>query len=334
MRVFVAGGTGVIGSRLIPQLLAAGHEVTATTRTPAKAKELRALGAVPVLADGLDNTAISVAVGAAKPDVVVHQMTALAGKPNLRHFDRWFAKTNELRRKGTDILLAAARQAGVRRFIAQSYTGWNNPRRGGAVTKESDGLDLEPLREQRQTISAIRHVESIVPESAPEGIVLRYGNLYGPGASDSLVELIRKRRLPLIGEGSGVWSWIHLDDAAAATVAALEHGSPGIYNVVDDEPAPVSEWLPYLAETIAAKPPLRIPVWLARPLAGAVAVRWMTEGRGASNAKAKRELGWQPRWGSWREGFRKALTDAAPGPDGAGSAAPAKAEARAERPAR
>jgi nucleoside-diphosphate-sugar epimerase len=314
MRVFVAGATGAIGRRLIPQLVAAGHEVTATTRTPAKSDELRALGARPVVADGLDGVATIKAVADAHPDAIIHQMTALAGKPDLRRFDRWFATTNELRTKGTDILLAAARDAGVRRFIAQSYTGWNNPRVGGPVKSESDGLDPNPLKWQRESLAAIRYVERTVPDTAPEGIVLRYGNLYGPGASDSLVELIRKRRFPVVGDGAGVWSWIHLDDAAAAAVAALERGAPGIYNIADDDPAPTSQWLPYLADAVGAKPPMRVPKWLARTMAGSVAVQWMTEGRGASNQKAKRELGWEPRWPSWRQGFREGLTDTASDP--------------------
>jgi nucleoside-diphosphate-sugar epimerase len=231
-------------------------------------------------------------------------MTALAGKANLRRFDRWFATTNELRTKGTDILLAAARSAGVQRFVAQSYTGWTNPTAGGPVKSEDAGFDPDPPKMQRQSLAAIRHVEETVPAAARLGIVLRYGNFYGPGESDSLVEPIRKRRLPVIADGAGVWSWIHLDDAAGATVAALERGEPGVYNVTDDEPAPVSEWLPYLAEAVGAKQPMRVPVWLARIMAGSVPVRWMTEGRGSSNEKAKRELGWQPGWPTWREGFK------------------------------
>jgi nucleoside-diphosphate-sugar epimerase len=252
------------------------------------------------------------AVVAAAPHAIVHQMTALAAKPDLRRFDRWFATTNELRTAGTDILLAAARAAGVPRFVAQSYAGWNNPRIAGPVTTEADGLDTEPLRWQRESIAAIRHVDEAVPAQAPEGIVLRYGSFYGPGASDALVDLVRRRRFPLVGDGAGVWSWIHLDDAAAATVAALDRAAPGLYNVADDDPAPVSEWLPYLADVVGAKPPMRVPTWLARPMAGAVPVRWMTEGRGASNEKAKRELGWQPRWASWRDGFREGLDEPAP----------------------
>lgn len=322
MRVFVAGATGAIGKRLVPQLVAAGHEVTASTRTPARSEQLRALGAEPVVADGLDASAMTEAVATAKPDAIVHQMTALAGKADLRRFDRWFATTNELRTTGTDVLLSAAQETGVRRFIAQSYTGWTNPRNGGPVKAESDGLDPDPLKEQQQSLAAIRHVEEVVPAGAPEGIVLRYGNLYGPGASEALVELVRKRRFPLIGDSAGVWSWIHVDDAASAAVAALERGASGLYNVADDEPAPVSEWLPYLAEAVDAKPPMRFPAWLARLAAGAVPVRWMTEGRGASNEKAKRELDWQPRWASWREGFREGLEDPAAGSTGSGSPAP------------
>jgi nucleoside-diphosphate-sugar epimerase len=307
MHVFVAGGTGVVGRPLIPKLLAAGHEVTVTTRSPAKAAELRTLGAEGVVADGLDGSAMTKAVEEAEPDAIVHQMTALAGKPDMRRFDRWFAVTNELRTTGTDILLAAARKLGVKHLVAQSYTGWTNPTGGEPVKSERDGFDPDPPKMQRQTLAAIRYIEEVVPTAAPRGIVLRYGNLYGPGASDSLVELIRKRRMPMIGDGAGVWSWTHVEDAAGATVAALERGDSGVYNITDDEPAPVAEWLPYLAEAVGAKPPMRVPVWLARVMAGSVAVRWMTEGRGSSNDEAKRALGWQPAWGSWRDGFRRSL---------------------------
>jgi nucleoside-diphosphate-sugar epimerase len=310
MRVFVAGATGAVGKALVPRLVAAGHEVVATSRSSAKAPRLRDLGAEPVVADGLDAAAMTRAVGDARPDAIVHQMTALAGKADLRRFDRWFATTNQLRTEGTDILLAAARDAGVARFVAQAYTGWTNPASGGAVKTEDDPLDPDPLPMQRESLAAIRYLEETVPAAEPEGIVLRYGNFYGPGASDALVELIRKRRFPVIGDGGGVWSWIHIDDAAAAVVAALERGAPGVYNITDDEPARVSEWLPYLAEAVGAKPPMRVPEWLARPMAGRVAVRWMTEGRGSSNERAKRELGWQPSWGSWREGFRDGLGEA------------------------
>ena len=307
MHVFVAGATGAVGRPLIPRLIVAGHKVTATTRNRAKAGELRALGADSVVADGLDSAAITKAVAEAEPDAIVHQMTALAGKPNLRRFDRWFATTNELRTKGTDILLAAARNAGVDRFVAQSYTGWTNPTTGGPVKSEGDGFDPDPPKMQRQSLAAIRYLEETVPAALPHGVVLRYGNFYGPGASDSLIELIRKRQFPIIADGAGVWSWTHIEDAASATVTALEHDANGVYNITDDEPARVSEWLPYLADAVGAKRPLRVPVWLARIIAGSVVVRWTTRGRGSSNEKAKRELDWRPTWRTWRDGFRRGL---------------------------
>lgn len=307
MKVFVAGAAGAIGKRLVPKLVERGHEVAATSRQPGKLDELRALGARPVVMDGLDPAAISEAVGQAEPDAIVHQMTALSGTADLRRFDRWFATTNALRTKGTEYLLEAARAAGVKRFIAQSYTGWSNERTGGPVKSEADPLDPEPAKAQRNTLAAIRFLDRVVPEAPLVGIVLRYGNFYGPGASEDLVELVRKRRFPIIGGGAGVWSWIHIDDAAGATAAALERGDSGAYNVVDDEPAPVSDWLPHLAEAVGAKPPMRVPKWLGRLAAGEVAVRWMTEGRGSSNEKAKRELDWEPAWPSWRDGFERAL---------------------------
>jgi nucleoside-diphosphate-sugar epimerase len=312
MRVFVAGAAGAIGRRLIPQLRQRGHAITATTRNPDKLDELQGLGAEAVIMDGLDATAVGEAVTRAEPDAIVHQMTALAGAPDLRRFDRWFATTNELRTRGTDHLLSAARAAEVPRFVAQSYTGWTNPSTGGPVKSETDPLDPHPLKMQTESLAAIRYLEETVTAAPLEGIALRYGNFYGPGASDALVELIRKRRFPLVGDGAGVWSWIHLDDAAAATVAALERGTRGLYNIVDDDPAPASAWLPYLAEAVGAKPPMSVPAWLARPMAGSVAVRWMTEARGSSNAKAERELDWRPAWSSWRDGFRQALEDPAP----------------------
>ncbi|MBO0872410.1 MAG: NAD(P)-dependent oxidoreductase [Pseudonocardia sp.] len=321
MRVFVAGATGAVGRWLVPRLVAGGHEVTATTRSPGKADGLRALGAVPVVMDGLDAAAVGQAVAEAEPDAVVHQMTALAGTPNLRRFDSWFATTNELRTAGTQHLLAAAQAGGVRRFVAQSYTGWNIARAGdggsptgvGRAATEDEPLDPHPAAAQRGSLAAIVALERAVLDAPLEGIVLRYGNFYGPGASESQVELVRARKLPIIGSGAGVWSWIHLDDAASATVAALERGAPGVYHVVDDEPAPVAQWLPHLARVVGAKPPLRVPVWLGRLAAGEVAVRWMTEGRGASNGKARRELGWRPGWASWRDGFRDGLTGAPAG---------------------
>jgi nucleoside-diphosphate-sugar epimerase len=309
MRVFVAGASGAVGRRLVPLLVAQGHEVVATTRSPEKADILRALGADPMLLDGLDAVAVGEAVARAEPEAVVHQMTALAGMRSLRRFDREFAVTNALRTAGTDHLLAAAAAAGARRFVAQSYTGWANIRSGGPVKTEDDPLDPDPPSAQTETLAGIRYLERVVQAAPLEGIALRYGNLYGPGASEPLVELVRARRFPIVGDGTGIWPWLHVDDAASATAAALTRGDPGVYNVVDDEPAPVAEWLPYLAEAIGAKPPRHVPVWLGRLAAGDVGVSMMTRVRGSSNAKAKRELGWEPRWKSWRDGFRHALVD-------------------------
>jgi nucleoside-diphosphate-sugar epimerase len=305
MRVFVAGGTGAVGRRLVPQLVARGHEVTATTRSAGKVDELQGLGAHAVVVDGLDGAAVGQAVAQAQPDAIVHQMTAIAAESDLRHFDRWFATTNQLRTAGTRHLLAAAQASGVERVVVQSYTG-------GPVKTEDDPLDPEPAKAQRESMAAIASLERAVTEAPLTGIVLRYGNFYGPGASESMIEIIRARKMPIVGTGSGVWSFIHLDDAAAATVAAVERGPAGIYNIVDDEPAPVAQWLPHLAEAVGGKPPMRLPVWLARALAGEVVVRWMTEGRGSSNEKAKRELDWKPAWSSWRDGFRHGLVDGAP----------------------
>jgi 2-alkyl-3-oxoalkanoate reductase len=312
MRVFLAGGTGAIGRRLVPQLVAHGHEVTATTRDPRKMELLTRLGATPVVVNGLDAAGIGAAVARADPEAVIHQMTSISGAPDLKHFDRWFAQTNRLRTEGTEHLLAAAKAAGVRRFIAQGFTGWTNARTGGPVKTEADQLDPEPPKAMRQTMAAIRFLEEVVPAAPMEGIVLRYGSLYGPGASELMVEVVRKRKMPVIGNGGGVWSWTHVDDATAATVAALERGARGVYNVVDDEPAPVALWLPYLAEVIGAKAPMHVPVWLVRLVVGDTGVEWMTHGRGASNTKAKRELEWRPTWSSWRDGFRHGLTDPAP----------------------
>jgi len=310
MRVFLAGATGAVGRRLVPQLVAAGHDVTATTTSTAKVDLLRGLGATPVVVDGLDAVAVGEAVARAQPDAIVHQMTALSGGTDLRRFDRAFATTNELRTKGTENLLDAARAAGVERFVAQSYAGWPSAPTGGALVTEAEPLDPEPAPGQRETHAAIRFLERAVTEAPLTGVVLRYGSFYGPGATDPMIDLLRKRRVPMVGDGAGVWSWIHLDDAASATVAVLDRDARGIYNVVDDEPAPVAEWLPALAAAVGAKPPRRIPVWLARLAAGDVVVRMMTETRGVSNAKARAELDWVPRWRSWREGFRHGLTDA------------------------
>ena len=305
MRVFVAGGTGVMGRRLVPQLVARGHQVTATTTSAAKLDLLAQLGADGVVMDGLDAVSVGEAVAAAEPDAIVHQMTAIAGKPDMKHIDRWFATTNRLRTEGTDHLLAAAEAAGVSHFVAQSYASWNGIRKGGWVKTEEDPLDPGTGTMMHAGAEAIRHVEDVVLSA--DGAVLRYGGFYGPGATDDQVELVRKRQFPLVGGGTGYSSWVHLDDAASATVLAVEQKARGVFNIVDDEPAPASEWLPYLAACAGAKRPMRVPKWLARLLAGDVAVTMMTEGRGFSNAKAKRELGWQLRYPSWRQGFREGL---------------------------
>jgi nucleoside-diphosphate-sugar epimerase len=304
MRVFVTGATGALGRHLVPALVGAGHEVTATTRTPGKAGWLREVGAEPVVVDGLDREAVIAAVRAAAPEVIVHEMTALAGMRSFRNPDKLFAATNELRTRGTGNLLAAAAEAGTRRVIAQSYAGAGPDKRPGPVKTEDDPLEWRPIRSAVQGPAAITYVDKTVPLEAPEGIVLRYGTFYGPGASDVLLDAVRKRQVPVIGGGTGVWSFIEITDAAAATIAAVGHGAPGIYNVVDDDPAPVAEWLPYLAQVAGAKPPLRVPAWLGRRLAGEFVVAQMTTSRGSSNQKARKELGWVPRYPSWREGFR------------------------------
>jgi nucleoside-diphosphate-sugar epimerase len=307
MRVFVAGGTGVIGRRLVPQLVARGHQVTATTTGPGKLGSLEQLGADAVVMDGLDAVSVGEAVAAARPDAIVHQMTAIrvAGKPDMKHIDRWFATTNRLRTEGTDHLLAAAEATGVSHFVAQSYASWNGIRKGGWVKTEEDPLDPEEGTMMHAGAEAIRHVEDVVLRA--DGAVLRYGGFYGPGATDDQVELVRKRQFPLVGGSTGYSSWVHLDDAASATVLAVEQKARGVFNIVDDEPAPASEWLPYLAERAGAKRPMRVPKWLARMRAGDRAVTMMTEGRGFSNAKARRELGWELRYPSWRQGFREGL---------------------------
>jgi nucleoside-diphosphate-sugar epimerase len=308
MRILVAGATGAVGLKLVPQLIAAGHTVVGTTRTAAKAENIKRMGAESAIADGLDAAAIRGVVIAAKPDVVIDQMTDLAAVTDLRHFDRAFATTNRLRTEGTDFLLAAAREAGVKRFIAQSFCGWTYGRSGGPVKTEADALDTDPPEELRRTLEALEHLEGTVTGSAdPEGIVLRYGSFYGPDTgmlSRAMIDQLHRRRVPLIGGGGGRWSFIHVDDAASATVAAIERGKPGnIYNIVDDEPAEVSEWLPALAALVGARPPIRVPAWLGGLFAGAHLVSMMTEVRAGSNAKAKQELGWRPAHPSWRLGF-------------------------------
>jgi nucleoside-diphosphate-sugar epimerase len=323
MRIFVAGATGALGRRLVPMLVEGGHQVVGMTRSPAKTGGLRAAGAEAVVADALDRDAVLAAVHQARPEVVVHQLTALAGFADFRKFDEEFALTNRLRTEGTDHLVAAARAAGARRLVAQSYAGWPFARVGGPVKTEDDPLDPDPPAELRRSLDAIRRLEStVLGTDGLEGMVLRYGGFYGPGtssgASGLMIEEVRRRRLPLVGAGTGVWSFVHIDDAATATVAAVERGAPGIYQIVDDDPAPVSAWLPALAEAIGARPPRHVPVWVARLIAGEHTVALMTEIRGASNAKAKRELGWTPAWPSWRQGFRDGL-GLAPGA-GAGAA--------------
>jgi nucleoside-diphosphate-sugar epimerase len=309
MRVFVAGGSGVLGRRLVPLLVARGHQVTASTTSAAKVGSLEQLGAEAVVMDGLDAVSVGEAVAAARPDAIMHQMTAIsvthAGKPDMKHMDRWFAGTNRLRTEGTDHLLAAAEATGVTNFVAQSYGAWNGIRAGGWVKTERDPVDPMTGTAAEPGMKAIGHVEDAVVKAG--GAVLRYGWFYGPGATDDLVEPVRKRQFPVVGSGAGHCSWVHLDDAASATVLAVEQRAKGVFNIVDDEPAPAGEWLPYLAECAGAKRPMRVPVWLARPLAGDVAVTMMTEGRGFSNARAKRELGWEPRYPSWRQGFKDEL---------------------------
>jgi nucleoside-diphosphate-sugar epimerase len=309
MRVFIAGASGAIGTRLVPQLVDRGHEVIGSSRSPEKAEHIRSLGAEPVALDLLDRAAVRRVVLDAAPDAIVHQATALADLNFSRNFDRTFAETNGLRTEGTDALLAAASEAGVDRFVAQSFASYRTAREGGWVKTEDDPLDPAPPAKARESNAAMRHVEEAVTKAG--GIALRYGIFYG-AANDGLVEPVRKRQYPIIGDGAGVASWIHLDDAAAATVLAVEHDGPGIFNIVDDEPAPVREWLPALADALGAGPPRRFPRWLARLFAGEVAVVMGTEARGASNAKAKRELGWQPRHPSWREGFVAAYRSTAP----------------------
>jgi nucleoside-diphosphate-sugar epimerase len=311
MRVFVAGAGGAIGRPLGAQLVEHGHEVVATTRKREKLDALRALGAKAVEMDGLDAGSVGEAVARAEPDVIVHQMTSLAGANDLKHFDDTFAVTNKLRTRGTEHLLTAADAVGVRRFVAQGYTGWPYPRDGGPVKTEDDPFDPDPpAPAMRRTLDALIRQEELVRSAPLDGVVLRYGSFYGPGASDELVEMVRRRKVPLVGDGAGVWSWIPVDDAAAATVAAAEGSATGVFNVCDDEPAPVAEWLPYLAEALGAKPPRRVSVWLARLVAGETVVAMMTQIRGASNEKAKRELGWRPYWSSWRQGFRDGLRGA------------------------
>jgi len=319
MKVFVAGATGALGRALVPQLVARGHELVGMTRSASKQDLVRSLGARPVVVDALDPDAVAEAVASAEPEVVVHQLTALSGRMSareMRHPERSFAftMTNRLRTEATDHLLAAGRAVGARRFVAQSFGAFRWARTGGPVQTEADPLDPDPPAALRPGLAGILHLEQAVTTIEwGEGLVLRYGGFYGPGTAISLAAdaqmaaPIRKRRFPIVGDGGGVWSHVHIEDAAAATAIAVERGRPGIYNVVDDEPAPVREWLPELARALDAKPPRRVPRWLGRLLAGEMATVMMTDVRGASNAKAKRELGWKPRYASWRQGFAQGL---------------------------
>jgi nucleoside-diphosphate-sugar epimerase len=301
MRVFVAGASGAIGRRLVPQLIDAGHEVVGAYNSPSSAELVRRLGATPVELDLLDAGAVRKAVLASEPEAVIHQVTALANVKFSRNMDKVTAKTSELRTEGTDALLAAAREAGVRRFVAQSVAAFSRyAREGGPVKTEDDPLDPSPPAAFRKSAVAMAYLEKAVTDFG--GIALRYGAFYG-AANDGTIEPVRTRQFPIVGDGDGVWSWIHLDDAASATVRALEHEGPAIFNVVDDDPAPVREWLPVLADALGAKPPRHVPTWLARLLAGQAVTVMSTEARGASNVKAKRELGWVPRFPTWRTGF-------------------------------
>lgn len=312
MRVFVAGATGAIGKVLVPLLLEHGHEVVALARTPEKARQAEGLGAKAAIADALDRDALSAAIRSAQPEVIVHQLTAIAPGTNFKRLDRDFVLTNRLRTEATDTMLAAGRLAGARRFVAQSFCGWPFAREGGPVKTEDDPLDPSPPASFAKTLAAIRRLEDAVRGAdGLEALALRYGFFYGPGTNiakdGAVVGLVRKRQVPVVGGGAGIWSFIHIEDAARATLAALSRGAPGLYNVVDDEPAPVSAWLPFLANAVGAKPPRRVPVWLARLLIGEGGVSMMTQIRGASNAKARRELGWAPGYPSWRSGFVEGL---------------------------
>lgn len=310
MRILVAGATGAVGIRIVRRLAAAGHFVVGTTHTPDKQGLIRAAGGEAVVVDGLDREAVRGAVAAARPDVIIHEMTALMGG-ELQHFDRTFALTNRLRTQGLNHLLTAAKEFGVRRLIAQSYCGWPYARKGAAIKTEDDDLDPSPPREMESSLAAIRYLETTLLSCAEiEGLALRYGAFYGPGTGmleSSVVNQLRHRRFPLLGDGNGWWSFVHVDDAAGATACAADHGAPGIYNIVDDDPAPVREWLPELASLVGAKPPLRLPKWLGGIIAGDHLVKMMTEVRAGSNAKAKNALGWSPVHASWREGFASSL---------------------------
>jgi nucleoside-diphosphate-sugar epimerase len=309
MKIFLAGATGAIGKPLLPMLVSAGHTVTATTQHEDKMMSIHSAGAIPMLVNALNKQEVLGAVEKARPEIIIHQLTAIPANLNLRHFDEGFALTNRLRIEGTDYLLAAARAVGARRFIAQSYAGWY-ARTGDWIKTEDDPLISTGISDGRKTLDATIHVETaVLKERAIEGFVLRYGSFYGPGTSLApgawFFEGVRQRRVPIVGTGSAYWSFIHIDDAAAATLEAVTASTPGIYNITDDEPAPVSVWLPYLAEVLGAKPPRRVPKWLARLAVGEYGVAAMMELRGSSNRKAKLLLSWKLKWPTWREGFKK-----------------------------
>jgi nucleoside-diphosphate-sugar epimerase len=317
MKIFVAGASGVLGRQLVPLLVEAGHEVVGTATSPQKVETLRALGAQPAVLDVLDPEAVGRAISEAEPEVVVHEATALGGVGgSFRRMDETFAQTNRLRRKGTDNLLAAALAVGARKLVAQSFAGWTFAREGAAVKDEDAALDPDPAGNAKELVAAIRYLEErVLAAKELDGIVLRYGGFYGPGTSfaedGESLEAIRKRKFPIVGDGGGLASFIHVEDAARATVAAIERGRRGIYNIVDDEPAPVAAWLPYAAAAVGAKPPRHVPFWLGKLFAGEMLATMMVEGRGASNAKAKRELDWHPLYRSWRDGFVIGLKSAA-----------------------
>jgi nucleoside-diphosphate-sugar epimerase len=320
VKVFVAGATGVLGRQLVPELVARGHEVVGMTRSASKQELVRSLGARPVVADALDPDAVAQAVASAEPEVIVHQLTAFSEPTSVREARRpdrsvAFTMTNRLRIEATDHLVAAGRAVGARRFVAQSFGAFRFARGGRPVLTEADPLDPnDPPAALRAVQAGYLYLEQAVTTIEwGVGLALRYGGFYGPGTSTSLAPdaqmaaLIRKRRFPIVGDGGGVFSHVHVEDAAAATAIAVERGRSGVYNVVDDEPAPLREWLPVLASALGAKPPRRIPRWLGRLVAGEAATAMMTEARGASNEKAKRELGWKPRYASWRQGFAQGL---------------------------
>jgi nucleoside-diphosphate-sugar epimerase len=321
MRIFIAGASGAVGKKLVPLLVGAGHDVVASTRTPSKTRYLHELGAEPVILDALDRPAVIEAVGAAHPEVVVHQLTALSTMRNLKNLDEELALTNRLRTEGTEYLLEAAKAAGVRRFVAQSYIGAANIREGGRVKTEDDPLDPHPPKTMERTTAALRYLQTTVPAvTYLTGIVLRYGSFYGPGTAIALdgtiVEMVRQRKLPIFGNGGGVWSFVHIDDVANATRLAIEGGPAGTYNIVDDDPAEVAVWLPELARAVGAKPPRHVPAWLGQLLIGEAGISMMTKIRGSSNEKAKQLFNWQLIYPSWRDGFRRGLGPQSTSQDG------------------